>query len=217
MLGTSTWARAAILNHAQTAKTLESVAIAAHPELRDYITAYDRAESSAARTFAATWTMLHFPGMKPFVNAGALRTTRFGKIDDYRDNWWCSDVGARVSNPEGMLSYFWDNTYSGEQKPTSPAFPAFVSAPERTAAEHQWGDLSAIGAAPNYFGRIVLDWGKAHPNDERIPEALHLVVRATRYGCTDAGSGNISKRAFEVLHSRYPDSPWTQKTPYWFK
>ena len=50
-----------------------------------------------------------------------------------------------------------------------------------------------------------------------VGEALHLVVRATRYGCLDADSGNYFRRAFTLLHKRYPRDPWTRKTPYWFK
>jgi hypothetical protein len=30
---------------------------------------------------------------------------------------------------------------------------------------------------------MLWDWER--PNDPRVPEALHLAVRATRYGCTD--------------------------------
>ena len=39
----------------------------------------------------------------------------------------------------------------------------------------------------------------------------------TRYGCTDKDTGDLSKRAFDLLHSRYPNSPWTAQTKYWFK
>jgi len=42
------------------------------------------------------------------------------------------------------------------------------------------------------------------------------VVGATRYGCTDAQTGAVSRRAFTLLHSRYPGSEWAKKTPFWF-
>jgi len=49
-----------------------------------------------------------------------------------------------------------------------------------------------------------------------VPEALHLVVRAWRYGCAETTGENYSKQAFELLHKRYPESVWTKQTPYWF-
>ena len=215
LLATATWTRAAILNDAPTAKALESVAVAAHPELRDYVSAYDGANSKEARTFAATWTMLHFPGMRPFVEAGALRQAKFPAIDDFRDNWWCANVGASTNNAEAMFSSSW--TESARPKPAAPPSPSFLTEAERSSAEQQWRELSTIGAAPNYFGRIVFQWAKENPNDARVPEALYLLVRATRYGCTTEQTGGVSKQAFDLLHARYPDSPWTKKTPYWFK
>jgi hypothetical protein len=49
-----------------------------------------------------------------------------------------------------------------------------------------------------------------------VPEALHRVVVATRYGCNDGETGMYSKQAFTMLHSKYPKSEWTAQTPYWF-
>jgi hypothetical protein len=63
----------------------------------------------------------------------------------------------------------------------------------------------------------VLEWARVHPQDPRVPEALHLVVRATRYGCTDDATGAVSRAAFTLLHRHYPKSPWTTKTSLWFK
>jgi hypothetical protein len=53
-------------------------------------------------------------------------------------------------------------------------------------------------------------------HDERVPEALHLVVRSTRYGCTDAETTKWSEKAFRLLHEHYPKSVWTVKTKYYF-
>jgi hypothetical protein len=46
-----------------------------------------------------------------------------------------------------------------------------------------------------------------------VPEALHLVVRATRYGEMNT---ETSKAAYTLLHNRYRRNPWTSKTPLWF-
>lgn len=83
-------------------------------------------------------------------------------------------------------------------------------------AEKERAKISAIGAAPLYFAPVVLDWAKAHPDDPRVPEALHDFVRATRFGCVDKSIGPYSRRAFDLLHRKYPQSEWAKQTPYWF-
>ena len=95
--------------------------------------------------------------------------------------------------------------------------PAFLTDAERAETEKELTALAAQPAAPNWLGKQVLDFAKSQPGDPRILEALHLVVRARRLGCNDASPENYSKQAFQLLHSRYPDSEWTKKTPYWFE
>jgi hypothetical protein len=77
--------------------------------------------------------------------------------------------------------------------------------------------LNSLGAAPNYLSRTAIEWANRKPADGRAPEALHLAVTATRRGCTDKETGRWSKTAFDLLHRRFPTSPWTKKTKYWFK
>jgi len=53
-------------------------------------------------------------------------------------------------------------------------------------------------------------------NFARVAKALHLAVRATRFGCTDAGSSAQSKAAYQLLHRQYPKSEWAAQTKYYF-
>ena len=98
----------------------------------------------------------------------------------------------------------------------------FVSEPcnkfhsENGDDEKEWNDLVQKEAAAVWLGNQTLSYARKHPEDPRVPEALHLVVRATRYACGYADDGNISKSAFMLLHKKYPNSEWTKKTPYWF-
>ena len=62
----------------------------------------------------------------------------------------------------------------------------------------------------------AIQWAKEAPDDPRVPEALHLAVRTTRYGCVDGETTSFSKAAFQLLHRRYPKSEWAKKTKYWF-
>ena len=143
--------------------------------------------------------------MKPYVDSGYGRTTQeLAKIDPYRDNWWCSP-GA-INAPYRDLP----------PKPGVSAEP-FLSAADRQQATSQVKKLQSIATAPDLLAAQTLAFAQRHPQDPRVPEALYLAVRATRYGCTDSQTGGFSQRAFDLLHRRYPNTEWAKRTPYWFK
>jgi hypothetical protein len=93
----------------------------------------------------------------------------------------------------------------------------FLSTAQARAAQRELERLASLGAAPNYFSQQVIAWTQRAGSDPRVPKALHLAVKATRYGCTDADTAALSKAAFDLLHQRYPKSPWAQKTKYWYQ
>ena len=71
--------------------------------------------------------------------------------------------------------------------------------------------------APDYLEPTVLAWAKAHPDDPRVPEALHLAVTAGHLSCSTGRTAEYSKQAFTMLHKSYPNSEWAKKTKYWYK
>lgn len=159
---------------------------------------------SDAPPFDQVFRLLHSPGMQLNLQPGYGRNTKeVDSIDEYRDNWWCSADLANSPNHE-------------PPKTDMPGAP-FLSAAERQQATDEAAKLGAAGAAPDWLGAQTIAFAQAHPQDPRVPEALYLVVRATRYGCTDDKTGDFSKRAFDLLHGHYPNSEWAKKTPYWFK
>ncbi len=95
--------------------------------------------------------------------------------------------------------------------------PDFLTVAQKTTASAEWKRLAALGTAPNYLCAQAIKWAGIKPDDPRAPEALHLAVRATRYGCADKQTGTFSKQAYDTLHRKYPKSEWAQKTKYWFK
>ena len=96
---------------------------------------------------------------------------------------------------------------------------AVISKAERDSAGEEIEELQKTDSAQALLSRIILGWAKSHPQDPLVPEALHRLVVVVRYGCArlDPENGTISKAAFNILHTRYPKSEWTAKTPYWFK
>jgi hypothetical protein len=190
--------RAALLRETATALAAAPLAAAVHPKLKPLMAAYQAAADDESRYFALVFATLRTPGLRPFIDANIGRETPLDEIDGYRDNWWCS---ADLEEPR-----------SG-----SPPGPApFLSAQERAVAQAEVTRLSAIGLAPNYLSLQVLDFAARHPDDPRVPEALHLAVRSTRFGCTNDDTTRLSRRAFTLLHQKYPKSEWTKKTPYYF-
>jgi len=166
--------------------------------LRRSLTTIDVTAAEDERRFVGAVALLSFPGLTPVLRYDVGRAAPPERIDKLRDNWWCP----------GAVRY-----------PQLPALdpPPFLSAQQRADASEMRETIAGIDSGPNFLGRIVLDWAGPHPEDPRVPEALHLVVRATRDGCRAGKVGEVSHAAFELLHRRYPDSPWTAKTAYWYE
>jgi hypothetical protein len=212
----SAWARAALLDQSNLAGQLSEAAVKAAPALQPYLQQYAMAQTPEERRFAAAFAILHFPGLRPFVDGPLPRTTAFQKIDNYRDNWWCQDGGS-LDEENGFSNAIY---YSqGNPAPGAPAtpFPALLDAGERQRATAEWKRLSSYGTAGRYLPGTVIAWAKKHPEDARVPEALHLAVRAVHYGCGDGKDNLLGGEAFKILHKNYPKSEWAKQTPYWFK
>jgi hypothetical protein len=224
------WTRATLLGKAGVAHSLAVDLESYVPELKESVQAYNSAATPEAQRFAAAFATLRFPGLSPFI-ATLARTTPIEEIDNLRANWWdqggppCiyprAPIGANYQFPKPPdLLNLWPKTgpvlraiYPGGQvKP-----PGFLTAKERSEAEQELRQLVNLGPAPNYLSKEVIAWAKTHPGDPRVPEALALAVKSTRYGCTDQETGQFSKAAFDLLHHCYPNSSWAQQTKYWFK
>lgn len=204
------WLRAAMLGDTRTADDLVPVLITLVPELSTLLSDYLAARQPDAKKFSAIYAWLKFPGLEPVVDVGVGRQTPLNQQDIYRDNWWCSasfNAGPVSEDEEGVRSF----------TATSSQSPHFLSPAELANGTREWTTLNALGAAPNYLCRQVIQWANKSPNDPRVPEALHLAVNTTRYGCTDKETGRWSKSAFDLLHRKYPNTSWARKTPYWFK
>ena len=102
------------------------------------------------------------------------------------------------------------------QTATRSIEPDFVG-DQRAEAQREWTKLKQSGAAADYLGKIVLEYARSNPGDIRVPEALHTIVRTGHYGCSDVDTWKVSRDAFRLLHSRYPNNEWAKRTPYWFK
>jgi hypothetical protein len=115
------------------------------------------------------------------------------------------------------------NLSAGHPLPTtaSKRAPIFLTPAQQEAAKTQAATLNQLPNGVSWLGRRAIDYVKAHPEDPDAAESLALTVRATRYGCyqppeKEAPQKAVSKEAFQILHQRYPKSPWTAKTSYYY-
>jgi hypothetical protein len=205
------WLRALQLGQLGTADallpTLEKVA----PEVSGLLEPYRSAKTAEEKMFAATFVILQYEPFDPALG----RYTGSGD----RGGLWCSP--GHISRYE---LFDWSHYQGWGGNPLAVLYPsgadvkpAFLSKGEREAAQKEWEILTGLPPGPNYLGKIVLTWARKHPDDARAPEALHRVVRATRFGCGDDQTAEVSRSAFRLLHQRYSASPWTKRTPYWFQ
>jgi hypothetical protein len=199
----STWTRAAVVGNMAVADELEPALAELDNPLWKLMERFRSAKENEDKKFEAALVTLQNPGLSPYVRTGLLRSATLGEIDNYRDNWWCEPTAA------GSTSFRRD------RDPQTPP-PLFLSPNDLAALNKETAKLAGSGVAPNYLTAEVLAFAKLHPEDERVPQALHLAVRSTRYGCTDAETTHWSEKAFRLLHERYPKSDWTEKTKYHF-
>jgi hypothetical protein len=200
------WLRAVLLGDLTTANELVPALKTAVPAMSSLLDEFVKESRPEARRFSALYIWLQFPGLEPVVDAGVGRSN-LNEQDSYRDNWWCS---ASYSPEQSSIGT------SGVDSKTDEA-PQFLTAAQLAAAQKELGILKSLGAGPTYISRQVVEWATLNPTDARVPEALHLAVKSTRYGCADKQTGRWSKAAHDLLHRRYPKSDWAKRTPYWFK
>jgi hypothetical protein len=210
------WTRAIMLDDAEAGKALALVLSSFAPEMKSLLDEYVAANSPANKKAVALYALLKFPGTRPFVDAGVGRFTPLNERDIYRDNWWC----VRTPDTEEVEGSK-DNASSTAANNAASKIEAlrldFLSAGQMAAGNKESAQLLALGTGPNYLAREAVDWANRMPGNPRIPEALHLAVMATRYSCADKETGPLSRAAWQLLHSRYKETIWAEKTPYWFK
>jgi len=200
--------RAIVLDRHDVVKTIAPTVSQLAPELKPLVDAYLKTQTPVESKSAGIYLILKTPAARPFVDSGLGRETVLMERDSYRDNWWCAGAPK--------IYYYNDDGEVTERKIF--AFADFLTEAQKNSAKSETAKLSSLGTAPNYLAQQAVLWAGRSPADPRVPEALHLAVaQATRYGCTDEGTGKASKAAYDLLHKRYPKSEWAKKTPYWYK
>jgi hypothetical protein len=216
------WARAIMLEDAKSAATLAPLL----PKPLG-ITA------STGVGLPATLTILRNEGIRPYLEPGIARVASYSESDNYHDNWWCQPTrnpGEMNGStpPSGPPSWLNQRYWMPEMPaPALPSPSGILTSQDQQQAAAESARLKQLPDSADLLGQRVLDYAKTNPADPNLPEALHLTVRATRYGCAktipnpnnspqSSSHSPTSKAAFQLLHKNFPNSPWTAKTPYYF-
>ncbi|HRG99740.1 MAG TPA: hypothetical protein PLR99_26020 [Polyangiaceae bacterium] len=195
-LAAATWLRAHLLGDLATAGAVAPVVSRLNSALAPYVARVERATSADERRLGLVHLVLTFPSVGPGI-----------------EGW---KVGPATRPAEGLSSSSAGDLWCGVAPPAPLPAPGFVSTPDHERGKRERAALDQLGAAATWLGFEAARVAEALPRDPRSPEVLHLAVRATRYGCKDARTPVASKRAFQVLHRRFPTSSWAKATPYYY-
>jgi len=198
VIAKSVWVRAALLENWDVATMLAKDLINSDAKYASLYKAFLNAKTSEEKKFAAAFQIVKDADSDP----------NLGERMEY-EHWWWSQV------PPGATAENW-NGENGVDCPPLYTNPVFLKAEDKKQLDAQIALLKKLPTAPTYLPQIVVAWAKAHPSDPRVPEALHLAVRCTRYGDKDKNSSTYSKEAFTILHKQYAKSHWTSETPYYY-
>jgi len=217
-LAFSTWVRAVLLENDAVSDRLARVVIALKPEMKGDLESFLNAKNKPDKRFAAYFLLAKTR------NASVDMTEQY-----YWQNWLFIPTGK--APPETLPTPVQD--FSSPDKICSGScgqgsfalrLPDFVTKAQAAADEQRrrYLPVGAMGARGQDFkeppdaGSVweeVLSYVQAHPADSRSPEALYWLVKVSRFG---TGHNQSSKRAFLLLHKRYPDTHWAKETKYFY-
>ncbi len=203
------WVRAILLSRDREARTLMNRIRQLQPQATAVTKEYLAENDSARAHFDAIFLLLRRPWLRPVL---------LPADGDPIDFTATSDSGADHIDSFPVCRWSGENQAPGAGDPGLPADSPFLSAAEQKQGEDEWHEWNRKAhASATYLGSETVTWARAHRDDPRVPEALHLAVQASRRGCKDADTGTYSRQAFDLLHQRYPQSEWAARTKYWYK
>ena len=206
-LVSAVWTRAFLLGNEPIEREFTPLMSRYAKEYAPLFSKYANAANSPDREAAALLVILNYPTIQPYVPVGYGReNSPPDTIDSIRGNWWCAEDEAGKDN----------RSYDHYSFNYPKSYPNFLTATNTADAVREHKQIIASGNSATFLARRAVEFAAKNPSQPNTPEILHLAVRSTRYGCTDANTLKFSKAAFDILHKKYPKSVWTAKTPYWF-
>lgn len=196
------WTRAFVLDRWDVLHALSPAMQGRYPTGSALLQQLKKADAGSRKAVGALF-LIRFPGIVGNVNPSiyysakgnesgiALPNMRRWLLDDgHRDNWWCS---------MSVSAY-------GDSVPQKLQAIPLLSANQTQALRAEKLVLEASGNATDYLGKIILEWAKTNPKDDRLPDALRMLVRSAKGGCVSEKSSALGRGAFRHLHRHFPQS-----------
>jgi hypothetical protein len=192
------WMRAVILNRHDVAQKFDQqvLQLGSQPQIikpeyaATLIQQYESAATPEDKQFAALFFLQH--------------QYAFGYEMGTNEPWCASPSGPWQPDPYGRVKSF------------LPAYPALLTPDQIKQATAERALLDAADSQSNYYVTIAIAFAEKHPDDPRVPESLSRAVKNTNRNCNNPRTGALSKKAFDLLHSKYPNTTWAKNTKYWY-
>jgi hypothetical protein len=190
----ATYVRAGLLEDRAAAAALAPLVKKQAPLLAKHVDRIEGAASEPQRRFELLYALATMQELSPLVPTWrTLQPTKTG-LGGF-EHWWC-----QVAEPP---------------KGNAPAPVAFETAAEWAAARQEWQRLRALGSGATFLNTALADLAPQIA-DARLAEALHVAVASSRRECRDNRTTAAAKRAFVILHKRFPKSDWARQTKRYY-
>ena len=201
------WMRADLLGDAGSAVDASRLVEQFVPDLKPEMTRYRALPTPAGRQHWMVLSALRRV-LSPEVVAwdkSAAGAWPVQKDDETTASMWCR---ITADDPDDWFPH-------PPAKTVPPLLLPEVSAnPARRDAER--ARLLKVRTATGFVGVHAIEWAAAHPADKDLPWLLWVAIQSSRAGCVDADKTAISKKAWQVLHRRFPHDDWTDQAPYFY-
>ena len=151
-----------------------------------------RSEAGSSAGLQPWMTLARNPGLAPYVNGGTQRAYSYDFVESYRDNW-CYRA------PE-----------TSQNAPGAPLPAAFEDSREKQQGAEEARLIAPMRSVQ--LGRQIVGAVESNPSDPRGAEALFLVLRMIRYGCTEAAPARVADpRSIGDLAQAFPGVTYTEE------
>lgn len=234
-LALTSFARAVQLQDDRAIDAMAADLVTLLPQLRSDWQAISATRPGPAKRFATFFAMAKIPGLRTDL-ADYVRP--HGTVAQFQREWvaWRllppnrEPPAVQPPDPQRYWDGYWLSNGEGQIDLTCLGkcglasfplrLPPFVATAQEQAQRERGyfltGRQAADGSDPAPPGTIylwdeALAYAEAHPRDARSPEMLYWLIRIARWG---GNHNQLSRRAFRLLHRRYPGTTWARRSPF---
>ena len=171
------WLKAVLLGRSKEARSLMQRVVELQPGAAEVAKGFLEAHDPAEARFASVYVSLWVPSLCPYLPFAEDTTP---------------DLASPLVRSTDRFGRLWSPR---RHEITHPLDTEFLTAEQRAAGDREVLQIeSARPWQATYLLKETIAWARSHPNDARVPRALHMAVAASRYRETDSETGKYSKR-----------------------